>query len=1106
MNKLVNKEQKFHNQLNKQKIKNWFRIFFLALTLTVGFIGLACLILVTCIASRPVDLTFFARYWLPLPIIAGITKDKPAGTLMLDQLVMKWPIQQKGFWAPISFEIKGLKIIDVHHQVKNHLDYGLITFDTFSLFHQKFVPLSVKVSGANFNLKRDKDREIRLDLPDQEPTNHSKLAFDLHHLYHIEVNNTALQLIDIENHRVLRLAELNVNLRPFYQDKTLIVMGHVLADFNINGRNVQLKAQSSISSKDISIKKRLQQAGYFQWHVHINQINPSHFADIIPVLPTLKDINIPVSADADIDFTFDNTLFMQPYRMNAVIKLGQGRVTFKNQIYYPSSGSAQIQANFTRGFKKPVIIKFPFISLQLRSPFALEKTTSGPSFYFAGSLNLSSLMHPQFVDINLNARSPLLDFTTLKSYWPSTVAKGAYNWVTENITKGKAEDFSIQARLKGRQGWHHLQLTQLSGGIKQAQGLEVHWLRPVPPLRQMNAQMFFVDPDRMLIKYDGGYQTVYSTSEKTSHFHKLAIPKGQMWITGLDHHQDLGIIDLNIQGKLQHLLTLLAEPRLKLLSRHPVPFKNPSGDLTAQLHVEVPLKKKVKIEQIKIKGHNEIKNVYLGDVALGQDLQKAFLTVDVNAHKINLLGKGLFSTFPASFTYQQNFYHHDTRSVMEIAKANLTVTPDTLKKAGFDMAKDLSGFSSLRLDYTKLYNKQAVIDLGLDLSKAGFSLPIWHKVIDQPAMVSARISLNNNKLIGVHNLHAEGNDLLIHADMNIDNTIPRQLNVQYFKTGRSVGKATLNFPMTKEAFKNPAKGDVRISVKANSLDIAPFIQSYMDNAKQKHLMASKPTNYKLPIAATGKYAGPRGRHWLINLQADKVYYNKDKTLGNVTAYMEYNGIRLTRLSYGMRKPTMVTASLFPKGMNRQFYLDTQDLGKLLEIIGMSTYIDGGHFILKGAFDDVNPEAPFVGKVEVKPFTLTHVPIALKRLSDLSIYGFFKKQKKDELDIDALKGQLSINQGILEIKDGRIYNAELGATLRGKINLDKALLDLQGTIVPVYAINKLFGHLPGVGKLFVPEKGGGFIAVPFVINGKFKDPKMDVHASKILTPGFLRQLF
>jgi hypothetical protein len=79
-------------------------------------------------------------------------------------------------------------------------------------------------------------------------------------------------------------------------------------------------------------------------------------------------------------------------------------------------------------------------------------------------------------------------------------------------------------------------------------------------------------------------------------------------------------------------------------------------------------------------------------------------------------------------------------------------------------------------------------------------------------------------------------------------------------------------------------------------------------------------------------------------------------------------------------------------------------------------------------------------------------------------------------------------------------------VKGDIDLANETADLQGTIVPAYAINSFLGNIPLLGRLFSPERGGGLFAVNYSVRGRLADPAVSVNPLSALTPGFLRGVF
>jgi hypothetical protein len=83
---------------------------------------------------------------------------------------------------------------------------------------------------------------------------------------------------------------------------------------------------------------------------------------------------------------------------------------------------------------------------------------------------------------------------------------------------------------------------------------------------------------------------------------------------------------------------------------------------------------------------------------------------------------------------------------------------------------------------------------------------------------------------------------------------------------------------------------------------------------------------------------------------------------------------------------------------------------------------------------------------------------------------------------------------------------VGFTATGHIDLGKDTMNLTGTVVPAYTLNSVFGDLPLIGSILVPEKGSGLFAATYSMRGPIDNPDVGVNPLATLTPGFLRGLF
>ncbi|MFN7001394.1 MAG: AsmA-like C-terminal region-containing protein, partial [Elioraea tepidiphila] len=125
---------------------------------------------------------------------------------------------------------------------------------------------------------------------------------------------------------------------------------------------------------------------------------------------------------------------------------------------------------------------------------------------------------------------------------------------------------------------------------------------------------------------------------------------------------------------------------------------------------------------------------------------------------------------------------------------------------------------------------------------------------------------------------------------------------------------------------------------------------------------------------------------------------------------------------------------------------------------------------------------------------------------MTLYGLLEVARGPGLSFTNLIAPFSLSNDVLELRDARAYGPSLGFTAKGTVDLARDTLAVEGTIVPAYFFNSLLGHIPLIGRLFSPERGGGVFAATYRVRGPFADPEVSVNPLAALTPGFLRGLF
>lgn len=196
-----------------------------------------------------------------------------------------------------------------------------------------------------------------------------------------------------------------------------------------------------------------------------------------------------------------------------------------------------------------------------------------------------------------------------------------------------------------------------------------------------------------------------------------------------------------------------------------------------------------------------------------------------------------------------------------------------------------------------------------------------------------------------------------------------------------------------------------------------------------------------------------------------------------------------------------------RGNVRQLRAAAEDGGAVLRALGITSSISGGRLALTGQYAESRPGAPLTGTAELENFVVRDAPALGKLLQAMTLFGLLEAmQGGNGLVFSRAVVPFTLEPDVLRVNDARAFSASLGLTARGRLLRDRAVLDMEGTIVPAYVFNTLLGNLPLVGRLFSPETGGGLFAATFRVQGPPEDPSIAVNPLAALTPGFLRGLF
>jgi hypothetical protein len=668
-------------------------------------------------------------------------------------------------------------------------------------------------------------------------------------------------------------------------------------------------------------------------------------------------------------------------------------------------------------------------------------------------------------------------FADLPFYWPPGTGGGARPWIAANISAGTAQNGHVTGTVEAAADFSGVALTALTGGIS-ASDLSLTWLKPVPGLVHANAQLTLQGPDALLIEVPQATQLVPDASGKPSD--TLAVRAGSVRITGLMAKDQIGQIDLQATGALPDVLTLLNHPRLKLLSRRPIPMTDPTGTAAMRLSVRLPLDDRVTFDSIGISGTAQLQDVHLGGVAAGRDLDRGMLNLSVNADALKIRGTGDVAGIPAQLGVDMDFRNGPPSQVLEHFTAAGRATPAALTASGLPAGIMTGGSAALTVDYSDRRDGSGIVALDMDLRDAAVMTPLgWSKAAGPGASASARLGLTGGRITSIDRLRAQGPGLEVASHAVVRQGQATTLVLDRIRLGRTEAKGSLALPRTNRDL-------LQLVLRGPTLDISA-------------LLAKRSTKREADDAKPGQ-------RWSADLAFDRVILAKDETLAPVNLQAESDGMHIARADVTAGAKGEVRATIVPAHGGRILTVDSADSGAVLLAAGIADNIRGGKLRVDGFYDDRLPHSPLQGTATLAQFRITDAPAIGRLLKAMTLYGAIDLLRGPGLGFAKAVAPFHYQQQVLQLDGARAFSASLGITARGRIDLVAHTADVTGTIVPAYFFNQLPGLIPVLGKLFSPEKGGGVFAARYSVKGPLADPKVGVNPLAALTPGFLRGVF
>jgi len=656
----------------------------------------------------------------------------------------------------------------------------------------------------------------------------------------------------------------------------------------------------------------------------------------------------------------------------------------------------------------------------------------------------------------------------VKQLWPWFSAGPARRWVNENLFGGTVPTGSIRfAVVPGRLGnGQKLNSDEVSGHFQVAQTrFDIAGL--LPPVRDAIGTVSFAGDD---VDITLGSGKVFLSDGKT-----VSASEGRLTIVDAGRKPVIGTLQIKVAGDASAIAQLASLEPINAMKNTGIAPESLSGAVEGTVNAKIPMHKGIDRSLLDWDVDLNFKNLSIAQKVEGQTISDANGTIALDKEKAIIKAKANLNGLPAELTLTEPLGGSDVARQRDIT---IVIDEDAQQKLSPTLDEFLVGTIKLRVAGTENNRRR----LEADLTGAKLSLPMvgWTKGEGIPAKLSFNIESNESGT-NISNFDLSGATFGIAGDMVISDGALRSAKFNRFQLTRDDNVSV--------SLQRSGKG-YTVNVTGESLDARALIRRALSDDKKNGSSASTPISLKANVDRVVGFND-------VSLNGVSLTYSADS---NIT------GLSLDATT-GDGKSVKVTNS--PDGAGRRFRLTADDAGSLLRFLDIYDRMQGGTVALSMAVSG----GSYAGQIDLRNFWIVNEPKLGSIVSSAPSGGnrSLNETVKGGIDTSRVqfeRGFADIEKGpsYLRVANGVLRGPSVGTTFRGTIYDENGQMDLTGTFMPAYGLNRIFGELPLIGEILGNGRDRGLIGVTYRLTGDFNAPRLQINPLSVIAPGIFRSIF
>lgn len=674
-------------------------------------------------------------------------------------------------------------------------------------------------------------------------------------------------------------------------------------------------------------------------------------------------------------------------------------------------------------------------------------------------------------EISFAGQSQQLQTTAVKQLWPFWMASKGREWVQRNLFGGTVTDASISV---------FIPFGRLDEAVGKGLKLDKNQIRiafdiadtrmnvagDIPPIRDMNAHFDLSGP-RATISIKSG--TAFFPSGRS-----VNVGEGTFVLPSTYDKPLMAELNLPISGAADAVGELLTYKPIQVLQRAGFVPEDLRGKVSAKVQARIGLISSQNPPPAEWKAVLQLQDLDVAKPFSGRKITGLDGVLNADPKQVSLDGKGLIDGIPAGIKLVEPT--DKSSNVQPQQTITATLNNDQREKVLPGLNDIVDGSVDVELNRIDQDRQAVTVDLG----RARLSLPWigWSKGggIGATATFEASGPADNTELknfvlkgdgFGANGSLVIGKGNLVKADFD------------------SVKLSSLDdFSVSVKR----GKGGFDVSVSGESADARPII-----------------ARLKSSSGGDSDHSGSIS----VRAKLGRVVGFNDEKLRNAEMTYVSSGGRLQTLNFTGVTDSGEAFVAQTKG-NGVINVTSGDAGSVSRFADLYQHMMGGLLNMQirlGAGDNWD------GSIDIRRFSLVNE----QRLHSIVSTPVGEEQRslnsavKRNIDTSAQRFQRGFarivsQNGVVSIENGVVRGDQVGAVFQGTVRNQRGRMDMTGTFMPAYGLNRLFAELPLIGIILGNGTDRGLIGITFKLTGKLESPDLIVNPLSIIAPGVFRNIF